>query len=109
MLYNMHTPFCEGKGDDGMERKIHGVLHTIQVLCITVALMTVAYCVIVGILSAIIGKHPTVATVIGCEKYEGNEYYTVTVEDNNGDIRVYYDYDYKANGEILNGDYIEGR
>lgn len=92
-----------------MTRRLHEILRTIQVVCITIALAMMVYAMIKCIAVAIVNTHPVITTVIDCQQYEGDEYYTVTVEDNRGDQWVYYDYDYREVGETIDKNYAEGR
>ena len=85
-----------------MTRRLHEVLRTIQVVCITIILAMLVYSMMKCIAVAIVDTHPVITTVIDCQQYEGDEYYTVTVEDDNGDVWEYYDNDYREVGEILN-------
>lgn len=81
-----------------------------EILHIIVGVL-VAWLIIIGVYATVrvVAKEILTAkdmsmsmTVVNCEKETGNHYYTVTVEDADGEQWAYYDDDAKEVGSTLN-------
>lgn len=84
-----------------MEKKAKEVIYLINTVCIMLIVLIIAYAITHIILEQLFTNRNTVMTVVDCERSEGNEYYTVTVEDTNGNQWAYYDDEYKGIGTEL--------
>lgn len=85
-----------------MCNKANEILHIIVGVLVAWLIIIGVYATVRVVAKEILTAKDMTMTVIDCEKETGNHYYTVTVEDADGEQWAYYDNDAKEVGSTLN-------